>query len=226
MAYDGTNYHGWQIQPNGVTIEEVLNYHLSELLKEPIRIIGASRTDAGVHARGNVAVFDTSARMPAEDSREVRPDFHPRFCETVKTYEYCILNRKFPDPTRRLYALFHYYPLNLEKMRQAAEYLVGEHDFKSLCTQKPEVENTVRTIYSVDITKEDDLIRIRICGNGFLYNMIRIIVGTLLRIGSGYYEPEYMKELLELKDRQAAGETAPPQGLTLVEIRYPEEEKL
>ena len=108
--------------------------------------------------------------------------------------------------------------------KQAAEYLVGEHDFKSLCTQKPEVENTVRTIYSVNITKEDELIRIRICGNGFLYNMIRIIVGTLLRIGSGYYEPEYMKELLELKDRQAAGETAPPQGLTLVEIRYPEEE--
>lgn len=132
VAYDGTNYHGWQMQPNGVTIEEVLNYHLSELLKEPIRIIGASRTDAGVHARGNVAVFDTSARMPAEkisyalntrlpadiriqDSREVRPDFHPRFSETVKTYEYCILNRKFPDPTRRLYALFHYYPLNLGK---------------------------------------------------------------------------------------------------------------
>lgn len=210
VAYDGTHYHGWQIQPNGVTIEEVLNQHLSELLREPIKIIGASRTDAGVHARGNVAVFDTSARMPAEkisfalntrlpadiriqDSREVRPDFHPRFCETVKTYEYCILNRKFPDPTRRLYALFYYYPLDLDKMKQAADFLVGEHDFKSLCTQKPEVENTVRTIYSVDITKEDDLIKIRICGNGFLYNMIRIIVGTLLRIGSGYYEPEYMK---------------------------------
>ena len=243
VAYEGTNYCGWQIQPNGITIEQVLNETLSELLGEDIVVTGASRTDAGVHSLGNVAVFETKTRMPAEkisyalntrlpadiriqDSREVRPDFHPRFCETVKTYEYCILNRKFPDPTRRLYALFHYYPLNLGKMRQAAEYLVGEHDFKSLCTQKPEVENTVRTIYSVDITKEDDLIRIRICGNGFLYNMIRIIVGTLLRIGSGYYEPEYMKELLELKDRQAAGETAPPQGLTLVEIRYPEEEKL
>ena len=242
VSYDGTNYNGWQIQPNGVTIEEVLNRHLSELLQEPVRIIGASRTDAGVHAAGNVAVFDTNARMPAEkisyamntrlpediriqDSREVRADFHPRFCETVKTYEYRILNRRFPDPTRRLYSLFCYYPLDVQKMQKAAAYLVGEHDFKSLCTHKPEVENTVRTIYSADVVREDDMICVRICGNGFLYNMIRIIVGTLLRVGSGYYEPEYMKELLEMKDRQAAGETAPPQGLTLVEIRYPGEEQ-
>lgn len=241
VAYDGTNYCGWQIQPNGITIEEVLNHHLSELLKEPIKVIGASRTDAGVHALGNVAVFDTSARMPAEkisyalntrlpediriqDSWEVSAAYHPRFCKTVKTYEYCILNRRFPDPTRRLYTLFSYYHLDVEKMREAASYLVGEHDFKSLCTHKEEVENTVRTIYSLDVLKEGDLIRLRIRGNGFLYNMVRIIAGTLLRVGSGYYEPGYMKELLEAKDRQAAGETAPPQGLTLVKIEYPDGE--
>ena len=237
VAYDGTNYSGWQIQPNAVTIESVLNRHLSELLKEPIKVIGASRTDAGVHALGNVAVFDTSARMPAEkisyamntrlpqdiriqDSCEVAADFHPRFCNTVKTYEYRILNRRFPDPTRRLYSLFYYYPLDVEKMRRALGILVGEHDFKSLCTHKEEVENTVRTIYSADIEKDGDMITIRICGNGFLYNMVRIIVGTVLRVGSGYYEPEYMQELLAAKDRQAAGETAPPQGLTLLEIKY------
>lgn len=237
VAYDGTNYSGWQVQPNAVTIESMLNRHLSELLKEPVKVIGASRTDAGVHALGNVAVFDTSARMPAEkisfamntrlpqdiriqDSCEVAPDFHPRFCNTVKTYEYRILNRRFPDPTKRLYSLFYYYPLDVEKMRRALSYLVGEHDFKSLCTHKEEVENTVRTIYSAEIQKEGDMISIRICGNGFLYNMVRIIVGTLLRVGSGYYEPEYMQTLLEAKDRQAAGETAPPQGLTLLEIRY------
>lgn len=241
VAYDGTNYCGWQIQPNGITVEEVLNQHLSELLGEPIRVTGASRTDAGVHAMGNVAVFDTSARMPAEkisyalntrlpqdiriqESAQVSPDFHPRFCRTVKTYEYRILNRRFPDPCQRLYSLFTYYPLDVEKMREAASYLVGEHDFKSLSTYKAEVENTVRTIYSLDLIKEGDLIRMRICGNGFLYNMVRIIAGTLLRVGSGYYEPSYMKEILEAKNRQAAGETAPPQGLTLLHIQYPDGE--
>lgn len=246
VAYDGTNYNGWQIQPNGITIEELLNRHLSELLKEPVKVVGASRTDAGVHALGNVAVFDTHARMPAEkisyalntrlpediriqESREVPGNFHPRFCRTVKTYEYCILNRRFPDPTRRLYSLFYYYPLDVEKMQQAADYLVGEHDFKALCTYKEEKDNTVRTIYALQIMREGrqgELIRIRVCGNGFLYNMVRIIVGTLLRVGSGYYKPEYMQEILEGKDRQAAGETAPARGLTLVEIRYPDGEDL
>lgn len=237
VAYDGTNYSGWQIQPNGITIEEVLNHHLSELLQEPIKVIGASRTDAGVHALGNVAVFDTGARMPAEkisyamntrlpadiriqDSREVPADFHPRFCNTIKTYEYRILNRRFADPVRRLYSLFCYYPLDVEKMKRAAAYLVGEHDFKSLCTHKDEVKSTVRTIYEAEVRKEGDEIVIRLRGNGFLYNMVRIIAGTLLRVGSGYFEPDYMKTLLEAKDRQAAGETAPPQGLTLLGIEY------
>ncbi len=241
VAYDGTNYCGWQVQPNGMTIEEMLNTHLSQLLKEPVKVIGASRTDAGVHALGNVAVFDTNARMPADkisyalntrlpediriqESCEVAGDFHPRFCRTVKTYEYRILNRRFPLPQQRLYSLFYYEPLDVEKMSRAASYLVGEHDFKSLCTHKPEVENTVRTIYSLKITKEEEMIRIRICGNGFLYNMVRIIVGTLLRVGSGYYEPDDMKALLEAKDRQAAGETAPARGLTLLKIEYPDGE--
>ena len=239
VAYDGSNYSGWQIQPNAVTIEAILNFHLTQLLREPIKVIGASRTDAGVHALGNVAVFDTSARMPAEkisfamntrlpadiriqDSCEVPLDFHPRFQRTIKTYEYSILNRKFPDPTKRLYSLFYYHPLDVEKMQRAADYLVGEHDFKSLCTYKADVESTVRTIYSVDIEKNGEMITIRIRGNGFLYNMVRIITGTLLRVGTGYYQPEYMKELLEAKDRQAAGETAPPQGLMLVKIEYPD----
>ena len=237
VAYDGTNYHGWQMQPNAVTIEEVLDHHLSELLKEDIKVIGASRTDAGVHALGNVAVFDTSARMPADkisyalntrlpqdiriqDSCEVAPDFHPRFQKTIKTYEYRILNRKFPDPTRRLNSFFYYYPLDVVKMQEASLYLVGEHDFKSFCTEKPEVTNTVRTIYSLEVKKEQDMITIRVRGNGFLYNMVRIIVGTLLRVGRGFYTPEQVKEILEAKDRQAAGVTAPPQGLMLMQIEY------
>lgn len=237
VAYDGTDYCGWQIQPNGITIEGELNRHLSELLHEPIKVIGASRTDAGVHSLGNVAVFDTLARMPADkisyamntrlpanirvvDSCEVAADFHPRFCHTEKTYEYKILNRRFPDPTKRLYSFFYYTPLDIDKMKQAAGYLVGEHDFAGFCTRKPEVTNTVRTIYSLELKKEDDLITIRIRGNGFLYNMIRIIAGTLIRVGNGSYQPEYMLEILKAKDRQMAGETARPEGLTLVKIEY------
>ena len=240
VAYDGTNYCGWQVQPNGLAVQEVLNRCLSEFLGTETEVIGASRTDAGVHALGNVAVFDTDARMPAEkfsyalntrlpqdiriqDSCRVPEDFHPRFQETIKTYEYKIYNRQFPDPTKRLYTYFYYYPLDVQKMRQGAGYLIGEHDFKSFSTYKPEVENTVRTIYELDIHRsEDNVITIRIRGNGFLYNMVRIIAGTLIRVGGGYYPPEHVKEILEGKNRELAGETARPEGLTLVEIRYPE----
>ena len=237
VAYDGTHYCGWQTQPNGITVQEVLEKHLSELLKEPIRIAAASRTDAGVHAKGNVAVFDTQARMPAEkisyalntrlpadiriqESCQVPESFHPRFAKTAKTYEYRILNRRFPDPTRRLYSFFYHYPLDVEKMQEAAGYLVGEHDFKSFCTAKPEVTNTVRTVYSLDLKREDDMITLRIRGNGFLYNMVRIITGTLIRVGGGFLEPEDIPKILEAKDRGAAGETARPEGLTLVKIEY------
>ena len=239
VAYDGTNYCGWQVQPNGITIESELNKHLSELLKEEIHVIGASRTDAGVHAKGNVAVFDTSARMPAEkisyalntrlpediriqESCEVAADFHPRFRKTVKTYEYKICNRRFPDPCTRLYSLFYYWDLDTEKMRQAAQYLVGTHDFTSFCTNKPEVTDRVRTIYSLDVLQDGEMITIRVCGNGFLYNMVRIITGTLLRVGSGMIKPEEIPEILDAKDRSRAGETARPHGLTLVKIEYPE----
>lgn len=240
VAYDGTNYCGWQVQPNGVTIESELNRHLSELLREEIHVTGASRTDAGVHAMGNVAVFDTSARMPAEKisyamntrlpediriqcSEEVATDFHPRFCRTVKTYEYKICNRKFPDPCSRLYSLHYYWNLDVKKMQQAAEHLVGTHDFASFCSHKPEITDHVRTIYSLDVTRSGDMITVRVCGNGFLYNMVRIIVGTLLRVGSGMIDPDEIPAILEARDRGRAGETARPQGLTLVEIRYPEE---
>lgn len=244
VAYDGTNYCGWQVQPNGRSIQEVLNICLSELLGENIQTLGASRTDAGVHALGNVAVFDTENRMPADrisfalntrlpedirivDSREVAMEFHPRFTETVKTYEYRILNRRFPDPTKRLYSFFYYYPLDLEKMQQAASYLVGEHDFKSFCTAKPGVDQTVRTIYELSVSRQEDMITIRIRGNGFLYNMVRIIAGTLIRVGGGAIAPEEIPKILEQKNREAAGETARPEGLTLVEIRYPQwEEKV
>lgn len=242
IAYDGTHYCGWQVQPNGLSVQEVLNRHLSEFLKAPIATIGASRTDAGVHALGNVAVFDTDSRIPGDkfsyalnsrlpediriqESCEVPLDFHPRFQRTVKTYEYKILNRRFPDPTKRLYTCFYYYPLDVELMQRGADYLVGEHDFKSFSTFKPEVESTVRRIHYATVRRsEDDVIAIRVQGNGFLYHMVRIIAGTLLRVGGGYYPPEHVKEILDARNREMAGETARPEGLTLVSIQYPDYE--
>ena len=148
------------------------------------------------------------------------PDFHPRYCDCSKTYEYHIINTQIPVPTKRLTNYFVSYVLDMDKMRQAAEYLVGEHDFASFCNVRTDVESTVRTITALDILQNGEEITIRITGNGFLYNMVRIIVGTLIRVGRGFYEPEKVKEILEAKDRKAAGVTAPAQGLMLMEIQY------
>lgn len=236
VAYDGTNYCGWQIQPNGITIEEELNRHLSRLLREPVRVSGASRTDSGVHALGNLCVFDTETRIPAEKlcyavnqslppdivvqkSQEVPLDFHPRKWESAKTYEYTIYNRPLPNPVLRLYSYFVYRPLDVERMRRGAAFLVGEHDFQSFCSAGSQVETTVRTIHSLEVEQEGPVIRIRITGSGFLYNMVRIIAGTLLRVGSGFWEPEMVGEILEKQDRSAAGPTAPAKGLCLMGIQ-------
>ena len=202
VAYDGTNYNGWQVQPNGITIEGVLNRALAELTGEPVTVIGASRTDSGVHSLGNVAVFDTETRIPpdkisyalnqrlpddivVQHSCEVPPDFHPRRCASRKTYEYKILNRTFPMPLRRFDTYFYHRRLNVADMQEAARLLVGEHDFKSFCSIHTQAKSTVRTIYSLTVEKQGDLIVIRVTGSGFLYNMVRILAGTLLQAGSG-----------------------------------------
>ena len=276
IAYDGTDYVGWQMQPNGIAVEQVINKALSELLKEDIIIAGASRTDSGVHADGNVAVFDTETRIPADkicfalnqrlpkdivctSSCEVKPDFHPRHADCTKTYEYTIYNAVHPDPIKRRYSYFVYVPLDIEAMRQAAEYLKGEHDFASFCSAHAQVKTTVRNIYSLDIIQGDEInqgdgsliekgnnedkkeaieidgpqriyvshdIKIRISGNGFLYNMVRIIVGTLVKVGYHFYPPEYVKTILDACDRTKAGPKAPAEGLKLVGIEYhPEDHK-
>lgn len=235
VAYDGTNYCGWQLQNNGRTIEEALNKALSELFQERIAVIGASRTDSGVHSEGNVAVFETESRMPADKicfaanqrlpedirilkSEEVPLLYHPRKCCCVKTYEYRIQNSRIEVPTQRLYAYFCYFPLDVEKMRKAAAYLVGEHNFKSFCAPRTQACDMVRTIYSLELLKESDTITIRVSGSGFLYNMVRIIAGTLMKVGAGVYPPEHVEEILEARNRAAAGPTAVARGLTLVSI--------
>lgn len=237
VAYDGTRYCGWQVQPNGITIEEVLNKALTELLQEPIIVTGASRTDSGVHALGNVAVFDSETKIPGEkisyalnqrlpedivirESREVEEDFHPRRCVSRKTYCYRILNSRFPIPTERLYSNFVYYPLQEVLMEEAAVCLIGEHDFKSFCSTRTQVTDTTRTIYDIKVERTGEAITIRITGSGFLYNMIRIIAGTLIKVGLGAIPPLKVKEILEKKDRSYAGPKAPAQGLILEKIEY------
>ncbi len=241
VAYDGTAYCGWQVQPQVRTIEGELNRCLSELTGENIKVIGASRTDAGVHALGNIAVFDSATRIPPEKlpyainqklpedirvqkGESVSPDFHPRHTDSRKTYEYRIYSAAISLPTVRLYHYFTYHQLELEPMQKAAEALLGEHDFTSFCSAKTEKEDKVRTLYECSVQQEGNFFWIRVTGNGFLYNMVRILAGTLLQVGQGILSPEQIPAILEAKDRQKAGPTLPPEGLTLLKIRYLSEE--
>lgn len=245
VAYDGTDYCGWQIQPNGITIEEVLNRKISKLTGEEIHIIGASRTDSGVHALGNVAVFDTESRIPPERfayalnqklpedivvvrSEEVLPDWHPRYQDQItKTYEYHIYNASVRNPLKQRYSTFVSFPLDVEQMKKGAQYIIGEHDFASFCNVRTNTSDTVRTVYDIQIEEQKTVlgtdITIRVTGNGFLYNMVRIIAGTLIRVGRGFYTPEKIKEILDQRVHTSEGVTAPPNGLVLVEIAYNKE---
>ena len=279
IAYDGTNYRGWQIQqptaahPEGSfpTIQGELQRALGQLLpKEAVYgaapeksldpltspdhvdeaaapgilpVVGASRTDSGVHALGNVACFDTESTIPAANfpkainrylppdirvmqADEVSMDFHPRFMPHEKCYEYRIDHGRVANPLTRLYAYNYTYPLDLERMRAAARELVGVHDFTSFVNPDSQVfehgGDAVREIYSIDILKEGTQLVIRIRGNGFLYHMIRIIVGTLLVIGNGRRAPEDIRTMLAAKDRTTAGPTVPAHGLCLCALHYDE----
>lgn len=258
VAYDGTKYHGYQIQDGPDTIEGELLKALTSLTSESgIELIGGSRTDAGVHALDNVCVFDTEASIPPEkyifalnqrlpediritESCEVDPAFHPRHCDSVKTYEYHIHTGKVPNPLKSRYSYYTYYSTNIQAMRDAAAYIVGEHDFSAFCAAGAQVDSKIRTIYSCDIiinptsddipkvnseSSSDDItgtdsrpetdIIIRISGNGFLYNMVRIIAGTLLEVGRGHIASEDVKDIIASMDRTKAGPTAPALGLVL-----------
>ena len=237
ISYDGTRYCGWQVQNNGPTVEEAVTLAVKKVTGEDVKLLGASRTDAGVHALGNVAVFDTSSPVPADkfcfalnsylpedivvlDSCEVASDFHPRHCESRKTYEYRIRNTRFPLATDRLYTHHVHKKLDTEAMRRAAAFVTGEHDFTSFCSVGAQVESKVRTVYSLDILEDGGVITLRICGNGFLYNMVRIIAGTLIEVGLGLRDPEGMGDVILGMDRNLAGPTAPAKGLTLIKIDF------
>ena len=220
VAYDGTEYSGWQIQPEAPTIEMYLDKAIHELTGENVHVTGASRTDAGVHAYGNVAVFDTESTIPGDRFTFALNRFLPDSIVIQDSYEDRILNTAVPVPQKRNFTWHVAGSIDIEKMKEAAAYIVGEHDFKSFCCVRTQAESTVRTIYSLEVLQEGSEIIIRIKGNGFLYNMVRIITGTLIQVGKGRFKPEYVKQMLEAKDRTVAGQTAPPQGLTLVGIEY------
>lgn len=241
VAYDGMDYCGYQIQPELPTIEGCVNEALSSLLGEDIVSIGASRTDAGVHAYGNVAVFDSETTIPAEklalalntklltsirimESKEVSPDFHPRKNVIDKTYEYHINTAKISFPTDRMYSYNVKHNLDIEAMRKAAKFIEGRHDFTSFCSTKTDKDDKVRTVFQIDV--EETLMNrliIRVRGDGFLYNMVRIIAGTLVKVGEGKITPEDIPEIIAKKDRGHLGTTLPAKGLFLIGIRYREE---
>lgn len=237
ISYDGTSYHGWQYQEGQETIEGQIQKALHELLGTSVETIGASRTDAGVHALGNVAVFDTNSTIPPEkysyalndklpndirilESKSVKDDFNPRFDAKNKTYEYRIYNGEVMIPTKRLYAYHYRGKLDVKSMCVAAGFLEGEHNFKSFSSVHTQAKSFVRTIYSCKIITEGKDVIIRINGNGFLYNMVRIISGTILEVGAKKIIPDDMIKILKKEDRSCAGSTLPPQGLTLMEINY------
>ena len=239
IAYQGTNYCGWQKQIGQNTVEGTINKAVSDLFAKTIEVIGASRTDTGVHAKGNVAVFDTdnmsipaekiayalNARLPLDiriqSSKEVREDFHPRYDKNRKNYTYKILNKAIEMPIYREYTYHVYSDIDISLMKIASKYLIGEHDFKAFCSANTEVKSTVRTIYDISIDRdEEDIISISIEGNGFLYNMVRIIVGTLLQVGTKKIGVDQVKSILDSKNRDNAGPTAPAKGLILDRILY------
>lgn len=237
LQYDGTCYHGFQIQPDVITIQGVLEETVLKTLGESVKVNGCSRTDAGVHAVRYCAGFNLNNPIPAEkialvmnnalpddirvlSSEAVDDDFHPRFSTIAKKYVYTLNT----DPDAGVFTKNYEWQLrkelNIDAMKKAASHIVGEHDFRSFMTSGTDMEVTVREVFSLDIEKEGHLVRIYIKADGYLYNMVRIITGTLVKVGEGRLSPDDIPVIIAKQDRNFAGPTAPPQGLALYEIYY------
>lgn len=238
IRYDGSRYKGFQrLKDNNMTIQGKIEDVLSKMVNENIEIIGSGRTDMGVHAYGQVANFKTNSNLSIEKMQsylyeylpedivitnieEVNERFHSRYNAKSKVYLYKIYNNKFHDPFLRKHTTHIPKKLDIELMKEASKYFIGEHDFTSFASSKSKKKSNVRTIYSINITENNGLLEIYFEGNGFLYNMVRIIAGTLVDVGMGKIKPEEVKEIIESKDRQNAGKTLKPQGLYLVKVEY------
>lgn len=237
VCYDGTKYFGWQKQKEFITIQQRLEEAISRLLKREILVRGASRTDTGVHALAQKALFNADTNIPMNKlpyalntflpndivitkAEIVDDEFHPQYSVKRKTYEYKILNDKFKNPMLRNYTEFVHTKLNIEKMKEATMFFVGTHDFKAFCASGGNAKTSIRTIYNLSVDKKDNIISITITGNGFLYNMVRIITGTLIYVGQDKIIPEEIKDIILSKDRAKTGKTVSPNGLTLMEVFY------
>lgn len=240
VEYDGTAYVGWQIQPNGLSIQQVIEEALARLINESVRLLSSGRTDAGVHAMGMPACFRTTSRIPIKAftaglnsflpsdisiraASEVPENFHPRREATTKHYCYTLHVSANRSPLRRFYAWHMRGPLDLAAMRAAAAHLVGVKDFASFRASGCAAKTTIRTIHRVEIAEDGEFVRIDIIGTGFLRNMVRIIAGTLVEAGLGRRMPDTVSDLLERPDRSLAGVTAPPQGLCLMKVFFDNE---
>ncbi len=237
LQYDGTGYHGYQIQPEAITVQKVIEDTLSSITGETIKVNGCSRTDAGVHAYEYACSFTTSFPIPAErlpivlnakfppdvkalECFEMSPDFHARFDTKSKTYRYTINTQKDPFVFSRNYEWQIKKELDVDAMNQACSYFLGEHDFSAFMTSGNDISSAVRIIYDLHIECNGSLVYIFIRANGYLYNMVRIITGTLVNVGLGKWHPCKVKEIIESCDRSEAGPTAPPQGLALYKVEY------
>ncbi|MEH7072394.1 tRNA pseudouridine(38-40) synthase TruA [Neobacillus drentensis] len=238
ISYDGSGFSGYQVQPNKRTVQSVLEAALTKMHKgESVKVSASGRTDAGVHAKGQVIHFDSPLHIPEDrwakalssllpediyvrSAVAVDESFHARFDAKGKEYRYLIHLSSERDPFQRNFVYQYPYPLNLKAMEQASKFFLGTHDFTSFCAAKTEVEDKVRTIETINFTVENQLLTIRFVGNGFLYNMVRILVGTLLEVGSGDRSPEDIPIIIAHKDRTRSGKTAPSHGLYLWEVFY------
>lgn len=237
IAYDGTAYHGWQNQLKRATIQETIENALRVVMKQKVDLTGSGRTDSGVHALGQVANFKADTKIPEDkikialnanltadirilDSVDVSMDFNARFNALDKTYMYQIYNDKVSNPFYSRYSYFVPQILDVGKMEEALELIVGTHDFKGFMASGSQTKTTVRTVYDAYLIKEGNLIKIYIKGNGFLYNMVRIIAGTLIDIGKGLKDSSCIERALIEKDRTVLGQTAAPEGLFLINVNY------
>ena len=237
IKYDGTDYHGWQVQKNALSVQEALQDAIEKLFNERLDVKGCSRTDTGVHARefcvsfkapfypGEYHLISALNNSLPEDikafsSQVVDDDFHARYSSRGKEYIYYIYNGKYPDPFKNKYSLHYKHHLDEKLMNEAAAGIIGTHDFKAFCSIKTDVEDTVRTIYECSVSRECDMIIIKISGDGFLYNMVRIIAGTLLNAGIGKIKPDDIPLIIESKDRTKAGKTLSAKGLFLNKVFY------
>lgn len=237
LEYDGANYHGWQVQPNGATVQEVLEGKLAIITQEKVRVTGSGRTDAGAHALGQVANFRTSSRIGTEELKrglnsllpddiivrrvdEADSEFHSRYSARSKTYRYLILDAPLMSPFYRNHAWHVRMPLSVERMSHALAILRGTHDFSSFRSASCAAKSPVRTIMAASLWKRGEIIEITVEADGFLQHMMRTIVGTLVELERRDAGAEEMRRILEAKDRAAAGPTAPARGLYLVEVKY------